>query len=157
MKTTISKAIENQVADILVEAMKHLNKAEYWENKWTVSANIHRYYDMMQQHESCAAGLIEAANIIINPRAPYFTPSNTWEIREFIASTPKYSDIEKNVREIEHMHQNVLDLGDERAEERWFIVYPDGADYEELLDMARDPDSMKYLHECYKNVMDRYK
>ena len=154
MKTTINQAVENQVADILIEAMMHLSKASYWQNKWVMSNNLHRYYDMMMQHESHAAGLIEATNIIINPHAPYFSPTRTWEIREFIASTSKYSVIEKNVREIEDMHNEILDLGDERVEEVWLMVYPDGADYEVLLDMARDPKSMKYLRECYKHIME---
>ena len=150
----INKAIENQIADVLVEAMKHLSKATYWENKWEMSDDLHRYYEMMMQHDRHAAGLIEAVNIIINPHAPCFSCTRTWEIREFIASTSKYSDIEKNVREIEDMHQEISDLGDERVEEFWPMVYPDGADYEELLDMARDPKSMKYLRECHKRIMD---
>ena len=51
----------------------------------------------------------------------------------------------RNFELIKAMHTVVMYLNDEEAIEPWFYAYPDGADDEELMEMAGDMESMDFL------------
>ena len=68
----------------------------------------------------------------------------------------KASQVKKNVAAIQIMHNQVLAIGNEYAEEVWFMVYPDGADYEDVRDMAKDSEMMDILYQCYDRIVRRF-
>lgn len=65
-------------------------------------------------------------------------------------------EITENMASINYMHNKIMGLGNEYAEEVWFMVYPDGADREEVAQMARDNETMEWLRETYQKIMKVY-
>ena len=61
-----------------------------------------------------------------------------------------------NFIQLVSMHQNVMSLGNEFAEELWFMTYPDGADYDDQVQMAKDNEFMSWLREDYEFIMSKY-
>ena len=62
-------------------------------------------------------------------------------------------EIANNVLNIQHMHLTVINLGNEYAEEKWLMTYPDGADYDDLWEMAQDPEMLEWLNDCFEFIM----
>ncbi len=62
----------------------------------------------------------------------------------------------ENVNSIIFMNEKVMNLGDERAEEIWLMTYPDGADLEDVKEMALNTEIMKWLHEDYIYIMKHF-
>lgn len=62
-------------------------------------------------------------------------------------------EITENMASINYMNNKIMGLGNEYAEEVWFMVYPDGADHEEIAQMARDNETMEWLRETYQKIM----
>ena len=59
----------------------------------------------------------------------------------------------ENLVSIDYMNKKVMALGDERAEELWLMSYPDGADQDDIQEMAKDEQLMKWLRESYQDIM----
>ena len=68
----------------------------------------------------------------------------------------KRKDIEKNTIAIRIMHAQIMAIGNEYAEEIWFYVYPDGADYDDIVEMAKDLEYMEILYKTYEKIVNRY-
>lgn len=64
-----------------------------------------------------------------------------------------YQKIAENMASIVYMNRRVMELGNEDAEEIWLMTYPDGADHEDILEMAKDPQMMEWLYEDYQRIM----
>lgn len=62
----------------------------------------------------------------------------------------------ENFTQLVSMHQNIMRLGNEFAEEMWFMTYPDGADYDDQIQMAKDTKFMNWLREDYEFIMSKY-
>lgn len=62
--------------------------------------------------------------------------------------------IMENAASIQWMNNQIMDIGNEDAEEIWLYTYPDGADYDDILEMAKDEKMMGYLHDTYKRIME---
>ena len=62
-------------------------------------------------------------------------------------------EIRENVASINWMHSAVMSLGNEDAEEIWFLTYPDGADEDDVLEMAKDEQIMEWLHGTFARIM----
>lgn len=62
-------------------------------------------------------------------------------------------EIANKVLDIQRMHLAVINLGNEYAEEKWFMTYPDGAGYDDLWEMAQDPEMLEWLYEDYEFIM----
>lgn len=61
-----------------------------------------------------------------------------------------------NFTELVSMNQNVMRLGNEYAEELWFMTYPDGADFDDQVEMSKDDELMTWLREDYEFIMSKY-
>lgn len=61
-----------------------------------------------------------------------------------------------NFIQLVSMHQTIMHLGNEFAEELWFMTYPDGADYDDQIQMAKDNELMGWLREDYQFIMSKY-
>lgn len=66
-------------------------------------------------------------------------------------------EIMENIVSIQWMHQKVMSIGNEYAEELWFMDYPDGADYDDVKEMAKDSQIMEWLHETFSKIMKLHK
>lgn len=62
----------------------------------------------------------------------------------------------QNMIDIVKMNANIMRLGNEYAEELWFMTYPDGADESDQRIMASDPEMMQWLREDYAFIMSKY-
>lgn len=62
-------------------------------------------------------------------------------------------EIMENIVSIQYMHEKVMGIGNEYAEELWFMDYPDGADYDDIKEMAKDSQIMEWLHETFSRIM----
>lgn len=64
-----------------------------------------------------------------------------------------YREYMENLVSINYMNKKIMALGDERAEELWLITYPDGANQDDIQEMAKDEQMMEWLRESYQNIM----
>lgn len=74
----------------------------------------------------------------------------------YYCATPTSHATRCNMNRIVRWNETVELFGDERLEEIWLLVYPDGADTEEILDMAKDPEQMQWLEETYTKIVNLY-
>ena len=61
-------------------------------------------------------------------------------------------EIMENIVSIQWMHEKVMSIGNEYAEELWFMDYPDGADYDDIKEMAKDSQIMEWLRETFSKI-----
>lgn len=61
-------------------------------------------------------------------------------------------EIAENIVAIQWMHEKVMSIGNEYAEELWLMDYPDGADYDEIKEMAKNSQIMEWLHETFSKI-----
>lgn len=66
------------------------------------------------------------------------------------------NEILENIVSIDFMHNKIMELGDERAEEIWFMTYPDGANREDVKEMAKDAQIMEWLRKDYQYIMNTF-
>ena len=62
----------------------------------------------------------------------------------------------ENIVSIKFMNEQVMSIGNEYAEEEWLLVYPDGADADDIKAMASDEEQMQWLRESYQFIMEHY-
>lgn len=62
-------------------------------------------------------------------------------------------EIRENIVSINYMHKAVMALDNEYAEELWFTTYPDGADLDDIREMAKDEQQMEWLRGTYQEIM----
>jgi DNA helicase IV len=51
------------------------------------------------------------------------------------------------------MNQDIIDLGDEVIYMKWIMVFPDGCDEDELMEMAEDEETYLEVVECYARCL----
>lgn len=51
------------------------------------------------------------------------------------------------------MNQDIIDLGDESIYMKWIMVFPDGCEEDELMEMAEDEETYLEVVECYARCL----
>ena len=51
------------------------------------------------------------------------------------------------------MNQDIVDLGDEDIYMKWIMVFPDGCEEDELIEMAEDEEIYLDVVECYARCL----
>lgn len=51
------------------------------------------------------------------------------------------------------MNQDIIDLGDEAIYMKWIMVFPDGCEEDELIEMAEDEEIYLDVVECYARCL----
>ena len=67
-----------------------------------------------------------------------------------------FAEVADRMARIIQMNDDVMGLGDERAERIWLNTYPDGADGDDIEDMARDDEIYGWLCKDHEYLMERY-
>ena len=69
-----------------------------------------------------------------------------------MASFPK-RDVDANMELAKAMNTVVTAMNDESAEEVWLYVWPDGADDDDVREMADDPEMMELLCKGFRSLV----
>lgn len=51
------------------------------------------------------------------------------------------------------MNQDIIDLGDESIYMKWVMVFPDGCEEDEIMEMAEDEETYLEVIECYTKCL----
>lgn len=66
------------------------------------------------------------------------------------------TEVIHNVSMLCHMHEDVMNLGNEDAEEIWFLEYPGADVIEEILEVAKDQQTMEWAKDSHARIMRIY-